>query len=148
MLAPVIEDLDLFATEVAPRRARCPNLNAVWMIDHDRRRDAPDRQTRVVSERPEHNRKQTFLVYKVFVMFREHDSPRILAHLGGCHESEFHRLVDTVGEFGKTSTPHDSAIGCDDVDDPFAQVTAVRTGHLHFQDDGRAGVDLRSRRAA
>ena len=118
------------------------------MVNHDRRRDPPHRQAGVVGQGPDRNRKRAFLVDKAFgLLLREYESPRILAHLVRGHEGEFRRFVDVIGKFGKPTPRHDGAIGRHDVDDSSAKVASVRAGDLDLQDDVRAGVDLRSRRA-
>src|SRR5439155_4422205 len=145
--AGLVADLDLFAFEVAPGSARCPNMNAERMVNHDRRRYIPDRQAGVVGHGFDRYRKRAFLVDKAFgLMLREYESPRMLAHLLRGHEGKFCRFVGFVGKVGKPTHRHDGTIGRHDVDDSSAKVASVGAGDLDLQDDVSARVDLRSRR--
>src|SRR5207247_9696478 len=109
--AGLVADFDLLAPEVASGRAGCPDMNAERMVHYDWRRHSPHRETRVVGDGLDRDRKRAFLVDKAFgFVLRKHERPRMLAYLVRSIEGEFRRFVGVFGVLGKLASRHDEAV--------------------------------------
>ena len=124
-------------------------MNAERMVHYDWRRHSPHRETRVVGDGLDRDRKRAFLVDKAFgFVLRKHERPRMLAYLVRSIEGEFRRFVGVFGVLGKLASRHDEAVESCHVDGSSAKVAPGRAEHLDLQGDVGAGVDLRRRRPA
>ena len=106
-------------------------MNAERMVHHDRRRHSPHRETRVVGDGLDRDRKRAFLVDKAFgFVLREHERPRMLAYLVRGLEGEFRGFVGVLGVLDKLTGRHDETVGSRHIDGASAKVAPGRAEHL------------------